>query len=481
MAQQRVDQVKFVRESSRAVPPQRLPEMRPRAGDNIMRSLQGRLGISLAISLMVLFILEWFVMSPAIQKLTDEYVISRLRLDAESLLALVHVAEPGHLEIDHSRLEPLYLRPLSGHYYQVQTADGQQTKSKSLLDAPFRVPMVSPGHMRRVRVEGPAGQQLLALVRGFEKEGHHITLAIAEDITPLTRDFERFQTTYIVISIIILFSLMAVQTLIVRLSFHPLNRVRQDITRLEQGEISQLREAVPTEVRPVVQEMNRLLRVLEERLRRSRNALGNLAHALKTPLTLVMQLTEHDDMDNVPEVRSQLREYTTLLHHRLERELRRARLAGSGAASQRLILDSEIPPLVDTVRRLYPDKRLDIVCTIPAQTLFRGDREDFLEMLGNLLDNACQWARHNILLTIDHTSQLSLRIEDDGPGCPDEVLQHLAKRGVRLDESLPGHGLGLAICKDMIQQYNGEIVFGRSSQLGGFLVEVTLPEGPPLI
>ena len=115
---------------------------------------------------------------------------------------------------------------------------------------------------------------------------------------------------------------------------------------------------------------------------------------------------------------------------------------------------------------------------MPKQTVFRGDREDVLELLGNLLDNACRWARHHIAITVEHTSQLYLMVEDDGPGCPAEVLQHLTKRGLRLDESIPGHGLGLAICKDIVQQYNGDIVFGRSGQLGGFLVEVTLPNEP---
>jgi signal transduction histidine kinase len=443
-----------------------------------MRSLQARLGVSLAISLVALFILEWFVVSPAIRKLTDHYVLSRLRRDTTSLLALVTIREDGIPAVDASRLDPLYRRPLSGHYFQVLTADGRPVPSQSLWDEAFPVPMVLPGEVRRTQATGPSGQQLLVLMSGFEKQGQHLTLAIAEDITPLKREFEQFQNAYMVASLLILGSLIAIQSLIVQLSFRPLHRVRQDIAQLERGDISQLRESVPTEVRPVVQEMNRLLRVLEERLRRSRNALGNLAHALKTPLTLVMQLAEREDMEKAPEARAQLREYTTILHHRLERELRRARLAGGTSASQRLVLDDEIPPLVETVRSLYLDKDLDIICCIPQQTVFRGDREDVLELLGNLLDNACRWAHHHIAITVEYTSQLYLMVEDDGPGCPAEVLQHLTKRGLRLDESIPGHGLGLAICKDIVQQYNGDIVFGRSGQLGGFLVEVTLPNEP---
>jgi signal transduction histidine kinase len=439
-----------------------------------MQSLQARLGVSLAISLIALFILEWFVVSPAIRKLTDHYVTSRLRLNAARLQTLVNLTEDGKPVVDISDMELLYQRPLSGHYFQVMTARGDTVQSQSMWEKSFDVPMVSPGELRRTQVPGPTGQQLLVLISGFEKQGHPLTLAIAEDIAPFMREFGQFQNAYMLASLLILASLIAIQSLIVRLSFRPLHRVRQDISRLERGEINHLGESVPTEVRPLVQEMNRLLRVLEERLRRSRNALGNLAHALKTPLTLVMQLAEHEEMERAPDARAQLSKYTTILHHRLERELRRARLAGGASVSQRLVLNDEIPPLVETLRSLYREMDLDIVCRIPKHTVFRGDREDFLELLGNLLNNACQWARHQIAVTIDHTSWLYVMVEDDGPGCPADVLQYLTQRGLRLDESMPGHGLGLSICRDIVQQYHGDIVFGRSSQLGGFLVEVTL-------
>jgi signal transduction histidine kinase len=250
--------------------------------------------------------------------------------------------------------------------------------------------------------------------------------------------------------------------------------VRQDITRLEQGEISQLQEAVPTEVRPLVQEMNRLLKVLEQRLLRSRHALGNLAHALKTPLTLVMQLADREEFRTVPQVRQQLIEHTTVLHHRLERELRRARLAGAAPPNQRLRLADELPALVDVLHRIYQDKALEITYCIVPQAAVVGDREDLLELLGNLLDNACKWAHHRVQVTIQGQPGLRVVVEDDGPGCPSTVLRQLAERGVRIDESTPGYGLGLAIVKDIVEQYSGDISFKHSRQLGGFEVCVTL-------
>ena len=165
-----------------------------------MRSLQARLGVSLAISLVALFILEWFVVSPAIRKLTDHYVLSRLQRDTTSLLALVTISEDGTPEVDASRLDPLYRRPLSGHYFQVLTGDGRSVPSRSLWDEAFPVPMTLPGEVRRTQATGPSGQQLLVLNSGFEKQDQHLTLAIAEDITPLKREFEQFQNAYMMAS-----------------------------------------------------------------------------------------------------------------------------------------------------------------------------------------------------------------------------------------------------------------------------------------
>jgi signal transduction histidine kinase len=223
--------------------------------------------------------------------------------------------------------------------------------------------------------------------------------------------------------------------------------------------------------------MNRLLRVMDQRLRRSRNALGNLAHALKTPLTLVMQVAERDDMRAAPEARAQLITYTQVLRHHLERELRRARLAGAASMSQRLSLAEAIPQLVQVLQTIYQEKHLAIQCDIPPQVDFIGDREDCLELCGNLLDNACKWAQQRIRLTVQASTHLVLTIEDDGPGCSSQKLAQLAHRGVRIDESSSGHGLGLAIARDIIEQYGGRLDFGRSKQLGGFQVQVALPRG----
>jgi signal transduction histidine kinase len=441
----------------------------------MMRSLQARLATGLTVSLVVLFALEWLVVRASIQTLTADYVASRLAHRTTSLLALATFATDDQPVLDASHLDPLYRRLFSGHYFRLYTGDGHTLRSRSLWDEDLVVPSAPMGETIRVHTTGPKGQKLLVLVSSFQKQGHPVTIAVAEDLAPLEQELWQFEKRYVLVSVIILVFLIAIQSLIVRIGFVPLNRVRRDIIRLEQGEIGQLGEVVPTEVRPLVREMNRLLRVLEQRLKRSRNALGNLAHALKTPLTLVMQVAEGEDMRAVPQMRDQLIEYITVLRQRLERELRRARLAGAMTSRQRLLLAEEMPLLVSALRSIYQNKSLDIVCRILPQAVFVGDREDVLELLGNLLDNACQWAHHRVILTIQEQPDLTVVIEDDGPGCPPEVLRRLTQRGVRVDESSQGHGLGLAIVKDIVEQYGGDISFGRSDQLGGFQVCVTLP------
>lgn len=439
-----------------------------------MSSLRARLGAGLVISLIGLFALQWLMVSAALRSLTEDYMASRLAHDTTRLLALLAFDSNGQPVLDTSRFAPLYHQPFSGYYFHIQTASGHTLRSRSLWDADLVAPWVPPGKTAQAHQAGPKGP-LLVLASGFQKQGHAVTIAVAEDLAPLEEELGQFQQQYMLVSLGILGLLIAVQQLIVRWGFLPLQRVRQDIARLERGEIHQLGEAVPTEVRPLVQEMNWLLGILEHRLVRSRQALGNLAHALKTPLTLVMQLANREELRTIPQVGEQLLEHTTALRHRLERELRRARLAGAVPPGRRLALAEELPALVDVLHRIYQDKHLALRCHIPPQAVFVGDREDLLELMGNLLDNACKWACHEVRVTVQAQPGLAVVIEDDGPGCPPEVLKQLAERGVRIDESTAGYGLGLAIVKDIVGQYGGDIRFGCSSQLGGFQVCITLP------
>ncbi len=159
----------------------------------------------------------------------------------------------------------------------------------------------------------------------------------------------------------------------------------------------------------------------------------------------------------------------------VERELKRARLAGSAMPGQRVDLNAEIDALVRTLGQLYADKAPRITSAIAPGATFAGDREDLLELLGNLLDNACKWCTERVSLTVSHAECVAFVVEDDGPGCAPDAIDELTARGYRADESKPGSGLGLAIVRDIVDSYDGSLQFGRSAALGGLRVEVRLP------
>lgn len=265
---------------------------------------------------------------------------------------------------------------------------------------------------------------------------------------------------------------LIVQGMVIRRTFSRLDHIRTELQRLETGGITRLNEAVPAEIHPIVAEFNHLLSLMQERLERSRNSLGNLAHALKGPLNLLVQ--QLDQAEGTPGNR-QARQQAERIRQLTERELKRARMAGQGNTTQRFDPREELPVLVDVLARIHHKSPRCITLDIAPEITRFGDREDMLELIGNLLDNACKWAEERVHCQISpQNDHVEIIVEDDGPGRTEQELQQMTERGVRLDESVEGHGLGLAICKDIVKLYGGNISFGQAAKLGGVKVTVLL-------
>ncbi len=192
---------------------------------------------------------------------------------------------------------------------------------------------------------------------------------------------------------------LVLQRITVTRSLRPLERARQQIAQLQQGQRSQLDEEVPSELAPLVGQVNHLLSHTEDSLRRSRNALGNLGHALKTPLAVLLSLASSERLKDLPEVRAQMREQLEQIQQRLARELNRARLAGDALPGAQFDCDAELPGLLGTLGMIHGEGLL-LASDVPPGLLLPWDREDFLELLGNLLDNACKWADSEVRLGI---------------------------------------------------------------------------------
>ena len=438
-----------------------------------MRSLQFRLSTGLFISLVLAFVVLWILVSNASRYLAESYVATRLEHDTESLLTAIQIDNAGTLKLDSTRVDPIYSRPFSGHYYKIQ-GHTSSLRSRSLWDQDLAVEPLQSGERQQQHVQGPQQQPLLLLNSAFDKAGQLITIAVADDLSPIEADLARLQHYFVLAALILLLALIGIQGLILHLGLRPLDKTRHELQALAQGKLSQLDSNVPREISPLVAEINHLLDVLDKRLSRSRNALGDLAHALKKPLTMLKQLARDESLANNAELQQTLTAQLDTMQRHVTRILQRARLAGEGPVGSLFIATEEIPALLATLQQMYYDKSLVFETHMPAQITIAADREDMLELIGNLLDNACKWATHKVRISLAQNHATCIDIEDDGPGVEDARLAELTRRGLRLDEATEGHGLGLAIVSEIVTSLGGELQLQRSPDLGGLLVRITL-------
>lgn len=417
----------------------------------------------------------WWVGSLTARQLAESLVFSRLAKDGAS----VHAAhsdralEPAASQDISSRLYPEYEQPGSGRYFVLQDAEGRRVASESALQEELPVAVLVPGESRRGRLTTEAGDKILYWSGGFSRQGRHVTVSVYNELTPLYRRLDVAAWYAMFVSIVLLTTVLIIQGLILRRTSQQLDSVRANVERLGHGDIFALPEEVPDEVRPLVVEFNQLLLRFDHRLRQSRNAVGNLAHALKGPLNLMIRAS--DDAAGEGNVRQNAERIRQLI----DGELRRARLVGRTSIGRRFDLAAEVESLAGLLAQVYGDKAVEVRLARGSGVEILHDRQDMLELIGNLLDNAVKWANTLVMLNARHADGLLLEIEDDGPGVSDDELARLTDRGVRLDESVAGHGLGLAIVRDIIATYGGTLELGRSVRLGGFRVSVHLPDQRP--
>jgi len=438
-----------------------------------MMSLRKRLGRGLMAVLCAIFIAHWIAADWIIRTAAEKQMANRLADDGYSLLETLAYSDNDQVIFNSFHISSVYNRRLSGHYYLVKV-DAQASPSPSLLDFPLPVEPVGPDQSKLYHLTGPNQSPLLVLGLGAVRFGHRVNISIAEDLSAVDHDITSIRAAYFGLTLLILFSAIGLLRWDIQRSLRPLNAVGSELEQVTSGTRQKIESDVPEEIKPLVQEINHLLEVLARRLQQSRTAMGNLAHALKSPMTLLLRTTEDPLFDTRIDLRLQVNTQAETIQRYIERELKRARIAGDQQASAAFNPRQEVIALKKTLRTIYADKPLDIQVTVPNY-LIHFDREDMMEILGNLLDNACKWANKRIDVEITLSDLAVIRVADDGPGCLTEDLTHLTQRGQRLDESVQGHGLGLGIVLDIVDTYHGSLQFGRSKTLGGFLATVSLP------
>ncbi|MFV3076541.1 sensor histidine kinase [Niveispirillum fermenti] len=378
--------------------------------------------------------------------------------------------------------DPRFQRPLSGTYWQVSDTLGVVLRSRSLWDQTLRLEGSVPddGGLHRRTATGPDGEELLVWsrrVRLPEMAGPvEVSVAVmAADLKAATR---RFAGVLALSLGVLALGLLAAAMAQVRLGLVPLDRLRKALADLRAGRSTRLVGAFPSEVQPLADDLNQLLSDNAEMVERARTQAGNLAHALRTPLTIITNSAA--GLSDPAEARLIAAE-ADRMRRQIDRHLTRARAAAMAkGAGLRTPVAATLRPLARTITRLHPDKNIQVTVDGDDGLLFRGEAQDLQEMAGNLLDNAAKWGRRTVTVTITAVGtatgpgMVRIGIADDGPGIPPAARDAVLARGVRLDEATPGSGLGLAIVDDLARLYGGSLAL-ETAAAGGLLAVLTLP------
>ena len=435
-----------------------------------MKSIQRRLSLGLASVLIVVGL----ILAQSSLWLFDHslrrYLREDLKDETQTLLVALVRGQNG-VQLDERRLDPTFQRPFSGHYFRIDFAD-ETWRSRSLWDRDL--PKPAHAGLQDGLGDGPRGQLLLVYRGDYQRFGQRFSISVAQDYTPILESFRRLQWLGLGLGAAALLLILLAQRYTVRSALRPLERVREQIAQLQQGRRTELDSQVPQELEPLVAQVNHLLSHTEDTLKRSRNALGNLGHALKTPLAVLVSLSEREELRDQPELQATLREQLAQIRQRLERELGRARLAGEALPGAHFDCAAELPGLFSTLGMIH-SHGLKLEWQAEPGLCLPWDREDLLELLGNLLDNACKWADAEVRLSLVQEGEgYRLWVDDDGPGIAAERREAVLGRGTRLDEQVTGHGLGLGIVRDMVEAWGGSLSL-EDSPLGGLRVAIGLP------
>jgi signal transduction histidine kinase len=451
-------------------------------------SLSFRLIASAALVSLVLLALASVVLSELFQQALSRNFDARLRAVLDSLSANVFPAKDGSPQLTGNMADIRFTLPESGWSWQVLPPDSHQRPllSPALLQDPLIIDPSLLGDRDADRITSfgylnDAGQQLRAMEQRvtFKDIPGEYSFLVTGNYDELRAEVKSF-TNALYISLGLLgLGLLAAIFLQVRYAMRPMLALQRKLNDIRGGKIEMLEGEFPTEMQPVADEMNLLIKSNFEIIDRARMQVGNLAHALKTPISVLTNEVRESPGPLADKVKEQIGVMRDQVNMYLDRARRAARAQTIGAATE---VDPVLQALARTLQRINMSKAVKISVSTQAGLKFRGERQDLEEIVGNLMDNACKWSKSLVnvrasLLTQsgdDGRPRILIEVDDDGPGLPPEKRDVAIKRGQRLDETKPGSGLGLNIVTETTAMYNGKVELDAAT-LGGLRVKLTLP------
>jgi signal transduction histidine kinase len=450
------------------------------------KSLAVRLFLSATAWTVIILIITGVVLSSLYRTAVERSFDRRLGVYLRTLVADLAAPEDAGEKFPQSIGEPLFELPLSGWYWQVTRLDPGRTdvrSSRSLWDG--GLPHLQdygiqpgPDGSRAGYVNGQEDQRLRLVERTIDlaDEGHYL-VAVAGDAAEITGEIRSFEQALIVTFGILAAVLLLTTMFQVRFGLAPLNRITDSLAAIRAGKAERLAGDFPEEIAPLARETNALIDANKEIVERARMHVGNLAHALKTPLSVMVNEASARPGDPIA---GKVLEQAAIMRDQVARHLQRARLAARVTVVGSITdVEPVVTALARTMEKIHRDRGIVIDVQAEPGLRFRGERPDLEEMIGNLVDNACKWAlsRVEIAITPERMKDqagLRITVDDDGRGLSAEEREQVAKRGQRLDESKPGSGLGLSIVVELAALYGGSVTLGETP-LGGLRVELALP------
>ena len=449
-------------------------------------SLALRLFLSATVWTVLILLVTGFVLSSLYRHAVERAFDRRLGVYLKTLIADIAAPEVPIEKTGQTIGEPLFELPLSGWYWQVTRLDRAKpevTSSRSLWDRGLpnlleqQVEPSTDGSLKSY-VQGPEDQRLRLVERNVDLgDDGRFLVAVGADASELDDEIGSFDralaATFGVLAAVLLLTTMFQ----VQFGLAPLRRISASLNAIRSGRAEKLEGSFPVEIASLARETNALLDANREIVERARTHVGNLAHALKTPISVMVNEAAARPDDPLA---AKVQEQTGIMRDQVTRHLERARIAARVAVVGTL---TEVVPVVQslarTMEKTHHDKNLGIQVDAPTEASFRGEKQDLEEMIGNLVDNACKWASARVAIevipeTTPERRLVRVVVDDDGPGLTTTQREQVARRGRRLDETKPGSGLGLSIVVELAGLYGGALNLG-TAPIGGLRAELVLP------
>lgn len=445
-----------------------------------MSSLNARLLVSVSILLLFFFGVTIVVLDSAFRHAGEQARQDILDGHLMSLLAAAEPTDYGTLEMPLDLPEPRFGSIDSGLYAEIRGEQGVviwHSRSSLGLEIPAGVTPQGGDQIfaEQMLEDGtPLLTYSIAVYWEFpDGELRPFVFKVAESLDSFNAQLAKFRRQLFgwfgAVALIMLLSISA----LLRRMLQPLRQIEGEISEVENGDRASLSEAYPTELQGVARNMNLLIGNERARAERYRVTLDNLAHSLKTPLAAIRALlTDSDNQNFKARADEQIDRMDEIVRYQLRKPA-----AAAGPVLGKVDVEGELKKLIAGLRKVHHDKAPEVSLEVDPELKFRGDTGDFLELAGNLIDNACKWCEETVRVSarpVSGSAGLCFVVADDGPGIPSSASEELLRRGARLDESTPGHGIGLAIVNDIARSYSGEISIAESA-LGGAEITVTLP------